>query len=660
MERAIFTQQLNTEIEKIKERDYTSYQNFYSQTVNYLYGIIWENVQDRETANTIVAELYDEIYSSIGTELTDNNRFYEWAEGKARDLSTTYMTTHMAGNNKSSDDLGKMAVVAMASGLDMNQASGANIAQGEVVGAGVNAATGGTVNAGMNAGMSTATGGTMNAGMNTATGGTMNAGMNTATGGTMNAGMNTATGGTVNAGMNAGMSTATGGISHDGTDRQENGKITKKSGRKPVKPGMSTGAKIAVIVASIAVVIGGGIGVFKITKSKEKTEDVTTVAGMTTESVAEPGTEPATEESIPIEEVDETSSRYSAYYKKVQGIDTIIYYQTGANNSCISGLGLVKLVDFEGNGNEQLLTVESYYSGDVTYTSTISGTHTIKVYDFDGSSAQLIDEINWNQNDYEYNKFMVGIQKSGDKNCIWIGSIKDGTQNSQEEFYTYYELKDGKFERAENTNTAPEDIDWYYHFDGCCDYHADAEAYVDYCPVNKSLIKTLITKHRTIIQLAEASNDEAMINGNSELGFELTSREGSTNYIIETPVNKFYEAYVINDGFSLSNTMTQNSEGYISSDNTSLHLQRDDSLEEAVFAGDPQVYADVYFEYIDDVLVPVGEKYSVVNAECSTAPYCSWMTVEDYMVSNPSQAIVFSHTVSDEEFNSQGNGLMAK
>ena len=73
------TQQLVTEIQKLKDRDYTSYHNFYNQTAQYLYGVIFETVQDEEVANVLINDLYTDIYESIGTELTDNRQFYSWA-----------------------------------------------------------------------------------------------------------------------------------------------------------------------------------------------------------------------------------------------------------------------------------------------------------------------------------------------------------------------------------------------------------------------------------------------------------------------------------------------------------------------------------------------------------------------------------------------------
>lgn len=46
--------------------------------------------------------------------------------------------------------------------------------------------------------------------------------------------------------------------------------------------------------------------------------------------------------------------------------------------------------------------------------------------------------------------------------------------------------------------------------------------------------------------------------------------------------------------------------------------------------------------------------------ECNTAPYYSWMTVDDFMIANPSQNMVFDNSVSKEEFETNGYNLMTK
>ena len=115
-----FNQQLNNEIEKLKVGDYTSYQNFYEQTSGYLYQIISNSVQDQDVANQIMNDLYTEIYGSIGTELTDNSQFFDWAGSKAQTVTDTYVMTHNIVTGSRSNDTMKDTAIAAAANASMD------------------------------------------------------------------------------------------------------------------------------------------------------------------------------------------------------------------------------------------------------------------------------------------------------------------------------------------------------------------------------------------------------------------------------------------------------------------------------------------------------------------------------------------------------------
>ena len=220
MDNQMVTRQLNIEIEKLKVGDYTSYQNFYSMTSNYLYTNVWNNVQDQKATYDIMNELYTDIYASIGTELTDNNQFFEWLDSKLFTHVTTYLTTH------------NMPCASERNGANRTE-------QAAVIAAGMNTAMGGgNASAGMGsaggsgyAGMGSATGGNGYAGMGSATGGNGYAGMGSTAGGNGYAGMGSASGGNGYAGMGsasgsngyAGMGSASGGNGYAGINTPSGG-----------------------------------------------------------------------------------------------------------------------------------------------------------------------------------------------------------------------------------------------------------------------------------------------------------------------------------------------------------------------------------------------------------------------------------------------------
>lgn len=118
------SEKLNEEIDKLKVKDYTSYQNFYDMTVQYLYNVIWNIIGEQNATNEVVDELYNDIYLSIATELTDNSQFYTWAGGKAETISNTYITTHNIVKNDKEKDEGAVAATIAAGEIGIADSSG--------------------------------------------------------------------------------------------------------------------------------------------------------------------------------------------------------------------------------------------------------------------------------------------------------------------------------------------------------------------------------------------------------------------------------------------------------------------------------------------------------------------------------------------------------
>lgn len=119
MNQNINYQQLNDEIQKLREGNYTSYQKFYDMTSDYLYQILISDVKNPDVANELINELYMDIYANINAELADNSRFFEWAGNKARDLSTAYLMAHNIPESDGSDAGAGMAPRAAKTGMSL-------------------------------------------------------------------------------------------------------------------------------------------------------------------------------------------------------------------------------------------------------------------------------------------------------------------------------------------------------------------------------------------------------------------------------------------------------------------------------------------------------------------------------------------------------------
>ena len=422
------TQQLVTEIQKLKDRDYTSYHNFYNQTAQYLYGVIFETVQDEEVANVLINDLYTDIYESIGTELTDNTQFYSWAENKARALSNTYVMTH-ALSGKKEDNKSKEAAVAMSAIASTMPGTATNAGTANLGGDAIVSGT-------MNAGMSQAASGNMNAGMSQAASGNMNAGMGRVASGNMNAGMgqvasenmNTAMGRSASGNMSAGMSQDT--IRNTGSQmaNRATGSLTNAGGRGAstvAKTGMSIVSKLAICVASAVVIVCVSILVIVNTKKHKDDDLVTTESAIAIEDTDETAQvetanvteEEVTEEEVTEEEIDpEAAERAAAYYELIVAEDGSMpideYYSPSSYDNDYDPNAIndkfkysdIMLVDFRGDGKKQLVTVTD------GYTDTYDTNKYVRVYDFIDGGAKCIFEVDYSND--EYNSTASNIVRS--------------------------------------------------------------------------------------------------------------------------------------------------------------------------------------------------------------------------------------------------------
>lgn len=89
--------QLKNEILKLQKNDYSSYENFYNLTVQRIYNLLTVACGDENIANGIIAEVYNNIYASIGNvnvEAADlENAFYIFAGTIATDAALKAVAT---------------------------------------------------------------------------------------------------------------------------------------------------------------------------------------------------------------------------------------------------------------------------------------------------------------------------------------------------------------------------------------------------------------------------------------------------------------------------------------------------------------------------------------------------------------------------------------
>lgn len=88
----IVTQELISEIRKLKVGDYSSYSVFYDTTATYLYKVIMDIVASKEDADNILPDVYNQIYQSIN-KLQNENEFYLWSAYIATDVAFAYINS---------------------------------------------------------------------------------------------------------------------------------------------------------------------------------------------------------------------------------------------------------------------------------------------------------------------------------------------------------------------------------------------------------------------------------------------------------------------------------------------------------------------------------------------------------------------------------------
>ena len=605
MDNQMVTRQLNIEIEKLKVGDYTSYQNFYSMTSNYLYTNVWNNVQDQRATYDIMNELYTDIYASIGTELTDNNQFFEWLDSKLFTHVTTYLTTHN-----------------MPCASDRNGAN--RTEQAAVITVGMNTAMeGGNASAGMGSaggsgyvGMGSATGGNGYAGVGSATGGNGYAGVGSATGGNGSVGVGSATGGS----GSAGLAPAAGGSAGIGSGAASVG----------AKVGISLGVKIAIGVISTLAVVGLSVGAVKILKPNAADTATTveatteTAAQVTDESVADDTgdstgvTETATTEAATEEaKVDEATARYTAYYDFVKknmedypveaamGASRLIYTNE------FDGMVYAGLVDFNNTGKEQLILAYCGITEDWTDCKYI-----IKVFDYVDDAVKEIQSFEGYQLGYEESDIGKNLWiRSGTwvDNDGYMGEFDDnikiytydgGDFEETQSYYIHYDLAapGGEVQASDDNGSITEDEynDKVSELEELPEFYKLSERY-DYGSVDNSRqVKVLKAKHDTVDLLAEKAGDKEWANDKDVVDLDENSQGDDHQYTFTA--NKYNEVYITNFSFHSDMSYIENESVEISNDKKTIHAYGY-VIENRMAYGE---MIDRCYTYMDDILVVVG------------------------------------------------------
>ena len=643
MDNQMVTRQLNIEIEKLKVGDYTSYQNFYSMTSNYLYTNVWNNVQDQKATYDIMNELYTDIYASIGTELTDNNQFFEWLDSKLFTHVTTYLTTHnmpCASERNGVNRTEQAAVIA--SGMNTAMGGGnASAGMGSAGGSGY--AVMGSAGGSGYAGMGSATGGNGYAGVGSATGGNGYAGVGSATGGNGYAGVSSATGGNGSVGVESatggngsvGVSSATGGSGSVGLAPAAGGSAGIGSGAASVgaKVGISLGVKIAIGVISSLAVVGLGVGAVKILKPNAA--DTATTVEATTESVAQvtdesaadgtgdstgvteaATTEAATEEA----KVDEATARYTAYYdfvkKEMEDYPVEATMGTGGfvYTNSFDGMVYTGLVDFNNTGNEQLILAycENPEDGE-------EGTskYTVKVFDFVDDEAKEIQS---------FDGYQFGYEESDAGKNLWVRSGTDVDVVNTEDYednMKMYTFNGDSFEEQQNyyihyassesggmvgvvtayddngSITGDEYNDKVGELEELPEFYKLSERFDYGFADNSRQVKALKAKHDTVDLLAEKAGDKEWAKTKDVVNLDDNTQGDDQQYTFTA--NKYNEVY--STYFIINRDLTEAENDYVqvSDDKKTIHVYGHIMR----YKYQPELI-DRCYTYIDDILVVVG------------------------------------------------------
>ena len=548
----VVTKQLVQEIEKLKIGDYSSYQNFYSQTSRALYQTVWNSIQDQNIANEIINDLYTNIYATIGTELTDNSQFYNWAENKARTITTTYLTTHnivgVNGNSNNERKAEDAAVITAANAGINSMGSTAGVSTAGVGAVGIDAAAGGAAQAGVGS----AAGGVAQAGMDAMAGGINQAGMGQA--GMSQLGMSAANAsGTVGSTGVAGASVvASSGVSVGA------GNVAGAVAGAAAKTGLSIGAKIAIFAGVAVALVGAGVGAFfavNSKKDKENTTEIVSEALSTDEIIPSGGKEDSTEEIT--EEVVENletdkAERYAAYYDIVKTYMQDYPYQPVFQDEN-TGFLYAKLVDFNHEDKEQLIIAYSEAGTDAWY----DVTYTVKIFDYANGQATEVTTINTSK---------IGFSEEEGSIALWTTegpshwSVND-LPESYKVIKTMYKYEGGSF--VANHTYIEEVIikdDYSFEVESETGYVDNEVRPVDevralissidersdnyeFNTIIEANAKPLLTKHATMDLLAEVSGDAEFVNAVSDV--EASVEADGPNYTYTYSANKYNESYAL-------------------------------------------------------------------------------------------------------------------
>lgn len=625
------TPQLLEEIQKIKLGDYSSYQTFYSATVQPLFAAVWEIIQQQDDANIIIEALYNYIYANINNELDDNNKFFDWAREKAVSMATAYATSK------------KLASPGVP--FDSNPASMMN---------------------GTNQGFGQAPAGNGNAMMGQAPTGNANVTMGQAATGNGNAMMGQAATGNANAAM---------GQAASGGAKVATGTLAKT--------GLSIGAKIAIGIASAVVVTGIGFGVYTLVKPDHKDSETTAA---TTEFLVEENTEttePVTEADIteevtseePVDDtLDEaTVARYAAYYDVVkpymEQFSTEIFYSMSGGES-IDGIRFVDLIDFNGDGNKQLVIA---YKDNSDYANPMM----LDIYDYVDGSAVLLESINCGRHTGDYGTQSICVLEDRGKKVLWVLETGMNRAMPAESFYTRVTYSDAN-ELEIHTFSDAIVSDFYYDgneidadtYQGYGDirngeiqmgmsypYGESGISFGNYMEPNGTLAKALLVKHRAIELMASCAGDSAFLE-ESDVAFEIVD-EGYYENLLELSTNKYNEVYKIS---TQHDDVFMNQE--ISSDGKTVHIYENDEIVSSYSQEPYQVDADMYFAYVEDAVVMVGRKrnYYKETADNNYEPCIeyNWYTPDDYINDSMDSQTLSKYAISEDVYNENAQELMTR
>ena len=83
-----YNEQILNEINKLKNGDYSTYENFYNLTAQYIYKILTD-VVGNSIADTLIVDVYNSIYAGIG-QVDSVEYFYSWSGMIATDIAFAY------------------------------------------------------------------------------------------------------------------------------------------------------------------------------------------------------------------------------------------------------------------------------------------------------------------------------------------------------------------------------------------------------------------------------------------------------------------------------------------------------------------------------------------------------------------------------------------